>query len=371
MRFTQFAASATVFAGLVFARQDACQIELLNVNQAVVDTACIPFDTTTPMKDPTGPVGGQLYQVHVNNICGVGLDNGQELSNGASLRKVGLCFPYSACSNQRAVSTSPERCHSFEIWYSKLEVNLEDTMSVVTATDYPARLASQRRPGRAAPVYGKTLAGKILWLPRKDELSPAADTDLKPGVYNHPVLILSHEPREDGTVRALTMTSVGGRNITESMAFHWTRRHLYLPIAPTPPHPGSDLQLHLSGDSPKPSVGRPSYVNIRQGPYTIHLGALRSRPGTSLSAKSFSIVTTAMGYTEESDEAKEKIRKERKRKREERRVEKVNTRVTTGKPEVVEAKGHRGHVWTWARVLLALFFLALLTQYLYSRFIRG
>ncbi|KAH0432952.1 hypothetical protein CcaCcLH18_06067 [Colletotrichum camelliae] len=336
MKFTQFAASATVFAGLVFAREDGCQIELLNVNQAV---ACIPFDTTKPMTDPTGRSGGQLYQVHVNNICGVGLDNGQELSNGASLRK--------------------------------LEVNLENNMSVVTATDYPARLASQRRPGRAAPGYGKTLAGKIRWLPRKEELSPAVDTDLNAGVYNHPVLVLSHEPREDGTVRALTMTSVGGRNITEEMAFHWTRRHLYLPVAPTPPHPGSDLQLHLSGDSPKPSVDRPSYVNIRQGPYTIHLGALRSRPGTSLSAKSFSIVTTAMGYTEESDEAKEKIRKERKRKREERRVEKVNTRVTTGKPEVVEAKGHRGHVWTWARVLLALFFLALLAQYLYSRFIRG
>lgn len=119
-------------------------------------------------------------------------------------------------------------------------------MFVVTATDYPARPASQRRPGRAAPGYGKTLAGKIRWLPRKEELSPAVDTDLNAGVYNHPVLILSHEPREDGTVRALTVCHHHEHGLELADAsiddFSWRKKHNRVDgisldsASPLPPH---------------------------------------------------------------------------------------------------------------------------------------
>ncbi|KAF4826755.1 hypothetical protein CGCTS75_v008860 [Colletotrichum tropicale] len=271
MRLAQVTASAALFAGFALARQDACSIELLNINQAVVDTKCIPFDTTVAMKDPTGPGGGQLYKVHVNNLCGIGLDDGQELANGASLRK--------------------------------------------------------GQPGGAKPVYGRTLAGKILWLPKKEEISPSLDTDLSPGVYNHPVLILSHKPRDDGTVRALTMTSANGRNITEDMAFHWKFREKYLPVAPTPPHADSGLQLHLAGPSPSNKAYRPAYVMLQGGPYTIHRDVLRAHQGTSLSSKSFGILVTEMGYTEEEDYFREQRAIERKKRKIEKDAEKEKRRA--------------------------------------------
>ncbi|KAI8223529.1 hypothetical protein K4K54_006058 [Colletotrichum sp. SAR 10_86] len=210
MRLAQVTASAALFAGFALARQDACSIELLNVNQAVVDTKCIPFDTTIAMKDPTGPGGGQLYKVHVNNLCGIGLDDGQELSNGASLRK---------------------------------------------------------------------------------------------------------------------MTSANDRNITEDMAFHWKFREKYLPVAPTPPHTDSGLQLHLAGASSSNKAYRPSYVMTQGGPYTIHRDVLRAHQGTSLSSKSFGILVTEMGYTEEEDYLREQRVIERKKRKIEKDAEKEKRRA--------------------------------------------
>ncbi|KAF5502296.1 hypothetical protein CGCA056_v014205 [Colletotrichum aenigma] len=210
MRLAQVTASAALFAGFAFARQDACSIELLNINQAVVDTKCIPFDTTMAMKDPTGPGGGQLYKVHVNNVCGIGLDDGQELSNGASLRK---------------------------------------------------------------------------------------------------------------------MTSANGRNITEDMAFHWKFREKYLPVAPTPPHTDSGLQLHLAGASSSNKAYRPAYVMTQGGPYTIHRDVLRAHQGTSLSSKSFGILVTEMGYTEEEDYLREQRVIERKKRKIEKDEEKEKRRA--------------------------------------------
>ncbi|KAF4840180.1 hypothetical protein CGCSCA4_v010528 [Colletotrichum siamense] len=300
MRLAQVAASAALFAGFALARQDACSIQLLNVNQAVVDTKCIPFDTTIAMKDPTGPGGGQLYKVHVNNLCGIGLDDGQELSNGASLRKV--------CS-----------------FISILQA------SFASPTIFPppsfALMASKSQPCGAKPVYGRTLAGKILWLPKKEEISPSLDTDLSPGVYNHPVLIMSHAPRDDGTVRALTMTSANGRNITEDMAFHWKFREKYLPVAPTPPHTDSGLQLHLAGASSSNKAYRPAYVMTQGGPYTIHRDVLRAHQGTSLSSKSFGILVAEMGYTEEEDYLREQRVIERKKRKIEKDAEKEKRRA--------------------------------------------
>ncbi|KAF4871345.1 hypothetical protein CGCSCA1_v009546 [Colletotrichum siamense] len=279
MRLAQVAASAALFAGFAFARQDACSIELLNVNQAVVDTKCIPFDTTIAMKDPTGPGGGQLYKVHVNNLCGIGLDDASSASS--------KIFP----------------------------------------TPNLALMASKGQPGGAKPVYGRTLAGKILWLPKKEEISPSLDTGLSPGVYNHPVLILSHKPRDDGTVRALTMTSANGRNITEDMAFHWKFREKYLPVAPTPPHTDSGLQLHLAGASSSNKAYRPAYVMTQGGPYTIHRDVLRAHQGTSLSSKSFGILVAEMGYTEEEDYLREQRVIERKKRKIEKDAEKEKRRA--------------------------------------------
>ncbi|KAK1856620.1 hypothetical protein CCHR01_00799 [Colletotrichum chrysophilum] len=188
-------------------------------------------------------------------------------------------------------------------------------------------MASKGQPGGAKPVYGRTLAGKILWLPKKEEISPSLDTDLPPGVYNHPVLIMSHAPRDDGTVRALTMTSANGRNITEDMAFHWKFREKYLPVAPTPPHADLGLQLHLAGPSPSNKAYRPAYVMLQGGPYTIHRDVLRAHQGTSLSSKSFGILVTEMGYTEEEDYLREQRAIERKKRKIEKDAEKEKRRA--------------------------------------------
>ncbi|KAJ0295617.1 hypothetical protein Brms1b_013764 [Colletotrichum noveboracense] len=188
-------------------------------------------------------------------------------------------------------------------------------------------MASKGQPGGAKPVYGRTLAGKILWLPKKEEISPSLDTDLSPGVYNHPVLIMSHAPRDDGTVRALTLTSANGRNITEDMAFHWKFREKYLPVAPTPPHADSGLQLHLAGPSPSNKAYRPAYVMLQGGPYTIHRDVLRAHQGTSLSSKSFGILVTEMGYTEEEDYLREQRAIERKKRKIEKDAEKEKRRA--------------------------------------------
>ncbi|EQB45730.1 hypothetical protein CGLO_15352 [Colletotrichum gloeosporioides Cg-14] len=318
MRLAQVTASAALFAGVVFARQDACSIELLNVNQAVVDTKCIPFDTTTAMKDPTGPGGGQLYKVHVNNLCGIGLDDGQELANGASLRK--LSSPFGA-SRQTSKNYQPPGL--------LIHINIASFIRLVDIFSTPnlGLMAPKSQPGSAKPVYGRTLAGKILWLPKKEEISPSLDTDLSPGVYNHPVLILSHKPRDDGTVRALTMTSANGRNITEDMAFHWKFREKYLPVAPTPPHADSGLQLHLAGASPSNKAYRPAYVMLQGGPYTIHRDVLRAHQSTSLSSRSFGILVTEMGYTEEEDYLKEQRAIERKKRKIEKDAEKEKRRA--------------------------------------------
>ncbi|EQB53874.1 hypothetical protein CGLO_06363 [Colletotrichum gloeosporioides Cg-14] len=57
-----------LFIGDAFSRDEGCNIELLNINQAVVDSA-----------------------FHVNGNCGVGLDDDQQLDPSNSLRKAGFC----------------------------------------------------------------------------------------------------------------------------------------------------------------------------------------------------------------------------------------------------------------------------------------
>ncbi|KAF3799037.1 hypothetical protein GCG54_00001140 [Colletotrichum gloeosporioides] len=92
MRATLLVILTTCFAGVTIAQQTACQIELLNINQEVVDSVCIPCDSTRAMRDATAPHGAVNYQVHVDSNCGVGLDRGN-LVNGATFRSAGPCTP--------------------------------------------------------------------------------------------------------------------------------------------------------------------------------------------------------------------------------------------------------------------------------------
>lgn len=123
------------------------------------------------------------------------------------------------------------------------------------------------------------------------------------------------------------MTSANGRNITEDMAFHWKFRERYLPVAPTPPHSDSGLQLRLAGSTPSNKAYRPAYVMLQGGPYTIHRDVLRAHQGTSLSSKSFGILVTEMGYTEEEDYLREQRVIERKKRKIEKDEEKEKRRA--------------------------------------------
>ncbi|KAL0937004.1 uncharacterized protein CTRU02_209220 [Colletotrichum truncatum] len=64
-----------------------CRIELLNFNQAVVGSACIPFNYNANIIDSSTRQG---YNVKVNNICGADFSGGQRTVN-YSLRKAGYC----------------------------------------------------------------------------------------------------------------------------------------------------------------------------------------------------------------------------------------------------------------------------------------
>ncbi|KAF3802793.1 hypothetical protein GCG54_00014030 [Colletotrichum gloeosporioides] len=80
-----------LFIGDAFSRDEGCNIELLNINQAVADSACIPIDSTQVMTDRSACGSPLTYKVHVNGNCGVGLDDDQQLDPSNSLRKAGFC----------------------------------------------------------------------------------------------------------------------------------------------------------------------------------------------------------------------------------------------------------------------------------------
>ncbi|KAF4847873.1 hypothetical protein CGCSCA4_v005133 [Colletotrichum siamense] len=92
MRVTELVILSACFAGVTMAQDTGCQIELLNINQQVVDSVCIPHDGVRSMRDATAPKGVINYAVKVNSSCGAGLAAGN-LANGASLRNAGPCTP--------------------------------------------------------------------------------------------------------------------------------------------------------------------------------------------------------------------------------------------------------------------------------------
>ncbi|KAK2743333.1 hypothetical protein CKAH01_18415 [Colletotrichum kahawae] len=74
-----------------FSAAQSCKIELINVNQAVVDSACIAVNGLALMTDTSARQGPAKYWVGVNSSCGVSLPTGQALADGASLRNAGRC----------------------------------------------------------------------------------------------------------------------------------------------------------------------------------------------------------------------------------------------------------------------------------------
>ncbi|KAH0423285.1 hypothetical protein CcaCcLH18_12280 [Colletotrichum camelliae] len=90
MRLIYCTIITAILTSSAVSRDESCKIELLNINQAVVDSACIPKDSTQSMID--GSVRPPVrYQVQVNGNCGAGVQDGQQLNPDNSLRKAGFC----------------------------------------------------------------------------------------------------------------------------------------------------------------------------------------------------------------------------------------------------------------------------------------
>ncbi|WYZ44634.1 hypothetical protein EsH8_VII_001070 [Colletotrichum jinshuiense] len=86
MKFTTAICALAAYAGAVAAA--GCNVQLLNINQAAVGSACIPFNYYASIYDPNTRAG---YTVNANSNCGVSVASGQRLPDGYSLRAVGYC----------------------------------------------------------------------------------------------------------------------------------------------------------------------------------------------------------------------------------------------------------------------------------------
>ncbi|KAK3324408.1 hypothetical protein B0T19DRAFT_230051 [Cercophora scortea] len=121
-------------------------------------------------------------------------------------------------------------------------------------------LTSSPRPSR--------LAGRIMWLPKKEDLD--IDVGLSQGCYNHPVVILSPEVSDDD-VDILIVTSFGRTDLATRHPDNPRMRAFYLPIHPSPPHPENAKLLHLL---PGQALDRRSYIETK-GKHTIPFVILR------------------------------------------------------------------------------------------------
>ncbi|KAF0318588.1 hypothetical protein GQ607_014139 [Colletotrichum asianum] len=65
-----------------------CQVELLNINQAVVGTGCVQMNYYANIYDSITRAG---YTVNANNNCGLSFSGSQRIPDGYSLRRVGYC----------------------------------------------------------------------------------------------------------------------------------------------------------------------------------------------------------------------------------------------------------------------------------------
>ncbi|KAK1752683.1 hypothetical protein QBC47DRAFT_389089 [Echria macrotheca] len=128
----------------------------------------------------------------------------------------------------------------------------------------------KQRDGAAPVSSGPTsLAGQIMWLPSRDNIS--VPTHLELGCYNHPVVILSPRATNDSVV-VLTVTSFGGQDLLVKHPKRKKNRRHYLPIHPSKPHPDSNVLLCV-GQGRK--LRKDSYVCTRSQ-HSIPLEALRN-----------------------------------------------------------------------------------------------
>ncbi|TEA10817.1 hypothetical protein C8034_v008531 [Colletotrichum sidae] len=87
MKFTLAACLLGSYAGLA-AAATGCQVELLNINQAVVGSGCVPFNYYANIYDSITRAG---YTVEANINCGLKFQAGRRIPDGYSLRRAGYC----------------------------------------------------------------------------------------------------------------------------------------------------------------------------------------------------------------------------------------------------------------------------------------
>jgi len=119
-------------------------------------------------------------------------------------------------------------------------------------------LTAPRPRGRGRSRSGfrrSSLAGCIMWLPSRAEIGSASDID--DNCYNHPVVVLSPQPRR-GKVSFLTLTPLNGKSLEDRHPHNLWARLVYLPIDPCEPHPDNGLLLRLQ--NPSNPLRQPCYV---------------------------------------------------------------------------------------------------------------
>ncbi|KAI8261814.1 hypothetical protein K4K58_001014 [Colletotrichum sp. SAR11_239] len=86
MKFTVAVCLLASYTGLAAAA--GCQVELLNINQAVVGSGCVQMNYYANIYDSITRAG---YTVNANNNCGLSFSGSQRIPDGYSLRRVGYC----------------------------------------------------------------------------------------------------------------------------------------------------------------------------------------------------------------------------------------------------------------------------------------
>ncbi|EQB57516.1 hypothetical protein CGLO_02340 [Colletotrichum gloeosporioides Cg-14] len=82
MKFTVAVCLLASYTGLAAAA--GCQVELLNINQAVVGSGCVQMNYYANIYDSITRAG---YTVNANNNCGLSFSGSQRIPDGYSLRR--------------------------------------------------------------------------------------------------------------------------------------------------------------------------------------------------------------------------------------------------------------------------------------------
>ena len=130
---------------------------------------------------------------------------------------------------------------------------------------------------RPQPELWDICNGCILWLPPKAKIGEIQDGNLASqpeALFDHPILVLNIAVTgpQSATVQFVIVTSNGKRPLSNIPALY---RDQYLPIFPTEAHPNSGILLHPENEAPKRGMTDPSYVCMRQGPFSLDYKALR------------------------------------------------------------------------------------------------